>query len=88
MGARLSAQVSRTTEVRRREQIPRPTMAYNFHTRANLVRRDFRSTNGRRSGPLRGLPMRSEQHQVGKVGCAGMIADEHLPTRSESTEAC
>jgi hypothetical protein len=23
-----------------------------------------------------------------KVGCAGMIADEHLPTRSESTEAC
>jgi len=26
--------------------------------------------------------------QVGKVGCAGMIADEHLPTRSESTEAC
>src|ERR1017187_792493 len=25
--------------------------------------------------------------EVAKVGCAGMIADEHRPTRSESTEA-
>ena len=39
-------------------------MAYNFHTRANLVRRDFRLLEAAGAVPLSGLPMRSEQHQL------------------------